>query len=116
MPPPTASLKPSKSNGKDATASKAAVAPPAPTPAAGAATGSDEKRSLTKPDQAQYNAEQDEINKEIASIKSKLVSACLQDQRRPELDILGIELGGAQAEITGCCPIQNPTLTVPRGQ
>lgn len=75
MPPPTASLKPSKANGKDASASKAAVAPPASTPAA-AATGSDEKRSLTKPDQAQYNAEQDEINKEIASIKSKLVSAC----------------------------------------
>ena len=69
MPPPTASLKPSKTAGKDA-----ATAPPAPTPTAGAATGSDEKRSLTKPDQAQYNSEQDEINKEIASIKSKLVS------------------------------------------
>ncbi|WWD20132.1 hypothetical protein CI109_104608 [Kwoniella shandongensis] len=66
MPPPTSSLKPSalKSNGS------------APAPAAGAAS---EKKSngstashFTKPDQAKYNAEQEDINKEIAALKVKL--------------------------------------------
>ena len=26
---------------------------------------------------------------------------------------LGMEFGGAQAEMIGCCPIPNPTLPVP---
>ena len=72
MPPPTSSQKPS--------APAAAVAPKAKTngtaakaPAAPAATGEGEKR-LAKPDQAKYNAEQDELNKEIAAVKTKLVS------------------------------------------
>ncbi|KAK4684157.1 hypothetical protein P7C73_g6042, partial [Tremellales sp. Uapishka_1] len=60
MPPPTSSLKPAggKTNGNAAHA--------APAPAADA-----EKRT-GKPDQAKYNAEQDELNKEIAGVKSKL--------------------------------------------
>jgi hypothetical protein len=74
MPPPTASLKPSKVNGKDAAAAKAPAAAAASNGDASAAAGSDEKRTLTKPDQAAYNAEQDQINKEIAELKSKQVS------------------------------------------
>lgn len=71
MPPPTASLKPTKPAAKDASAS---IAPAASDPTGSTtANGSDEKRALTKPDQAQYNAEQDETNKEIAAIKTKLV-------------------------------------------
>jgi hypothetical protein len=71
MPPPTSSQKPNKAIAKDA---------PTKAPAAatnGAANGAkevDEKRGLTKPDQAKYNAEQDEINKEIAAVKAKMVS------------------------------------------
>jgi hypothetical protein len=71
MPPPTSSQKPNKAAAKDA---------PTKAPAAatnGATNGAkevDEKRGLTKPDQAKYNAEQDEINKEIAAVKAKMVS------------------------------------------
>ena len=71
MPPPTSSQKPIKAAAKDA---------PAKAPASatnGATNGAkevDEKRGLTKPDQAKYNAEQDEINKEIAAVKAKMVS------------------------------------------
>ena len=79
MPPPTASQKPNKAAAKDA---------PAKAPAAttnGATNGAkevDEKRGLTKPDQAKYNAEQDEINKEIAVVKAKMVSSCTKVVRR----------------------------------
>jgi hypothetical protein len=60
MPPPTSSQKPNKAVVKDA--------------ATNGAKEVDEKRGLTKPDQAKYNAEQDEINKEIAAVKAKMVS------------------------------------------
>ncbi|WVQ79393.1 hypothetical protein IAT38_001490 [Cryptococcus sp. DSM 104549] len=65
MPPPTSSLKPSaaKSNG-------AAAAP-----AESKKVDGDKKSAsshLAKPDQAKYNAEQDELNKEIAAVKAKL--------------------------------------------
>lgn len=71
MPPPTASQKPAKS----AAPPKAAAA----APTAAASAGSEEKRALTKPDQAKYNAEQDQVNKEIAELKTKLVSCLLRD-------------------------------------
>lgn len=74
MPPPTASQKPTKVAGKDAAPSKSTAAPS--TSAASASGAGDEKRALTKPDQAKYNAEQDELNKQIADIKSKLVCTC----------------------------------------
>ena len=62
MPPPTSTLKPKKeTNG---------AVPPAPTPTSGASAD----KSLSKPDQAKYNAEQDAINKDIAGVKAKLVS------------------------------------------
>jgi hypothetical protein len=72
MPPPTATQKPTKAAAKDGSVK-------APTASAnganGAAAGSDEKKTgFTKPDQAKYNAEQDEINKEIAAVKTKMVS------------------------------------------
>jgi hypothetical protein len=82
MPPPTSSQKPNKAIAKDA---------PAKAPAAatnGAANGAkevDEKRGLTKPDQAKYNAEQDEINKEIAAVKAKMVSTYTKVVRRLRL-------------------------------
>lgn len=72
MPPPTASQKPNKAGVKDAPVK----APAATTNGAKeVATGSEEKRGLTKPDQAKYNAEQDEINKEITAVKAKMVGA-----------------------------------------
>ena len=71
MPPPTATQKPTKASGKDAAPAKPATAPS--TSAASASAAGDEKRALTKPDQAKYNAEQDEINKQIADVKSKVV-------------------------------------------
>jgi hypothetical protein len=71
MPPPTATQKPNKAAAKDASAKAPAAAING---AKDVASGSDEKRGLTKPDQAKYNAEQDEINKEIAAVKAKKVS------------------------------------------
>lgn len=64
MPPPTSSLKP--------TAAKSAT-----DAGSGAKATGDKKSSgqLAKPDQSKYNAEQDEINKEIAAVKEKIVSA-----------------------------------------
>jgi hypothetical protein len=70
MPPPTSSLKPAaggKINGL------AAVAKNGATPAAGA-TGGEERKFVGKPDKATYDAEQDGFNKEIAEVKTKLVS------------------------------------------
>lgn len=75
MPPPTASQKPNKAAAKESAASKA-PAPAAASNGTSAATGSAEKHStLTKPDQAKYNAEQDQINKEISELKVKQVSS-----------------------------------------
>jgi hypothetical protein len=73
MPPPTSSQKPNKAVAKDAPA-KAPAAAAAINGATNGAKEVDEKRGLTKPDQAKYNAEQDEINKEIAAVKAKMVS------------------------------------------
>ena len=71
MPPPTATQKPNKAATKES-ASKAPAA--SANGANSAAAGSDEKKTgFTKPDQAKYNAEQDEINKEIAALKTKMV-------------------------------------------
>lgn len=73
MPPPTSSQKPNKAAAKDAPASKAPAAAAASN-GTSTATGSAEKHSaLTKPDQAKYNAEQDQINKEISELKVKQV-------------------------------------------
>lgn len=71
MPPPTSTQKPNKAAAKE-TPAKAPAA--ASNGAKDVATGSEEKRGSTKPDQAKYNAEQDEINKEIAAVKAKMVS------------------------------------------
>lgn len=71
MPPPTSSLKPSaaKANGT-AAPSKSGTA----SPANGASTAEGEKRTtMSKPDKAAYDSEQDGLNKEIAAIKIKLV-------------------------------------------
>jgi hypothetical protein len=86
MPPPTSSQKPNKAAAKDA---------PTKAPAAatnGAANGAkevDEKRGLTKPDQAKYNAEQDEINKEIAAVKAKMVSTFYRVGKKARTDGIG---------------------------
>lgn len=63
MPPPTSSQKP---------AGKAAAAPANGKAPAKAAEHHDDVGG--KPDQAKYNAEQDALNKEIAGVKTKLVS------------------------------------------
>lgn len=60
MPPPTASQKPTKLNGK--TAEAAPAKPHA------------EEEHSGKPDQTKYNAEQDKLNAEIAALKTKQVS------------------------------------------
>lgn len=79
MPPPTASQKPGpKANGGTAAGStaakaQAATAAPASTPSAGAASGG-ATGSGGKPDKAAYDAEQDSLNKQIADVKTKLVS------------------------------------------
>jgi hypothetical protein len=71
MPPPTSSLKPAAgASGKKSpvNGSKGDATPvDAEKKVAGAAGSS-------KPDQSKYNAEQDGYNKEIAEIKTKLVS------------------------------------------
>jgi hypothetical protein len=79
MPPPTTSQKPNKAAAKDAPIKAPAAATNGATNGAKeVSTASDEKRGLTKPDQAKYNAEQDEINKEIAAVKAKMVSISLK--------------------------------------
>jgi hypothetical protein len=78
MPPPTTSQKPTKAAAKDAPTKAPAAATNGATNGTKDATASDEKRGLTKPDQAKYNAEQDEINKEIAAVKAKMVSISLK--------------------------------------
>ncbi|WRT69508.1 uncharacterized protein IL334_006494 [Kwoniella shivajii] len=68
MPPPTASLKPSaaKTNGTS-------TPPTAATAGNGTSTNASSKAgTLSKPDQSKYNAEQEELNKQIAEIKAKL--------------------------------------------
>jgi len=62
MPPPTSSLKPTAAK-KESNGSAAA-----------ASTG-DKSAPISKPDQAKYNAEQDALNKEIAAVKTKVVSS-----------------------------------------
>ncbi|WWC93000.1 uncharacterized protein L201_007964 [Kwoniella dendrophila CBS 6074] len=65
MPPPTSSLKPS--------AAKANGSAPAPSKSAGGNNVSKSTGSqLSKPDQSKYNAEQEDLNKQIAEVKSKL--------------------------------------------
>lgn len=63
MPPPTSSLKPTSAKSVTDVGS-------------GAKATGDKKSSgqMAKPDQFKYNAEQDEINKEIAAVKEKIVS------------------------------------------
>lgn len=78
MPPPTSSQKPNKAAAKEASVK----APAAATNGAKEVATSESKSGLTKPDQAKYNAEQDEINKEIAAVKAKMVSACPKAMRR----------------------------------
>lgn len=65
MPPPTSSLKPNAPANKAANGSSIGAAKDA---------AGDDKKFVGKPDQAKYNADQDAVNKEIAAIKSKLVS------------------------------------------
>lgn len=73
MPPPTASLKPS-SNGTKPTDSSAKIeAAAAPSNGSSSVDKSGQPR-LTKPDQAAYNAQMDELNKEIEGVKAELVS------------------------------------------
>jgi hypothetical protein len=75
MPPPTATQKPNKAVKKDADVKAPAAASNGTN---GASAGAEEKRSgLTKPDQAKYNAEQEEIKKEMEAIKAKQVSTPL---------------------------------------
>lgn len=77
MPPPTSSLKPSaaKANGSSKPDAAAAAAPAKTGAAAPAAAGeAGEKRTtLSKPDKAAYDSEQEGYTKEIAEIKTKLV-------------------------------------------
>lgn len=70
MPPPTSSLKP------NAPAAPAKGANGSSNGAAKDAAG-DDKKFVGRPDQAKYNADQDAVNKEIAAVKSKLVSGSL---------------------------------------
>ncbi|OCF61799.1 nuclear segregation protein Bfr1 [Kwoniella mangroviensis CBS 10435] len=67
MPPPTSSLKPTaaKTNGSSAPAA-------APAKAAGGKSTTSTAGHLSKPDQSKYNAEQEELNKQIAEVKTKL--------------------------------------------
>lgn len=79
MPPFTSSLKPSTLKAANGTSS-APVKHTAPAAAATTATtngGTDdgEKKAFGKPDQAKYNAEQEDYNKEIAGVKAKVVRA-----------------------------------------
>ena len=79
MPPPTSSLKPSTLKGAKEPNGSAPAPAKKSTPAPAAAdvnghTDDSEKKTLGKPDQVKYNAEQEEINKEIAGVKAKLVS------------------------------------------
>jgi hypothetical protein len=97
MPPPTSSQKPAKAVGKDAAVKTPAAATNG---AKETSAGSEEKHSLTKPDQAKYNAEQDEINKEIAAVKVKMVSSKCQW-------FIWLSLWSLEAEWLGCCQISN---------
>ena len=64
MPPPTSSVKPTAAKLNGAAGSKKEETPAASTSAGGS----------SRPDKAAYDAEQDGYNKEIAAIKTKLVS------------------------------------------
>lgn len=68
MPPPTSSVKPTAAKLNGAAGSKKEEAPVA---AASSGSGS------SRPDKAAYDAEQDGYNKEIAAIKTKLVSVAV---------------------------------------
>jgi hypothetical protein len=73
MPPPTSSLKPgpaAKSNGAKTVAATATT----PAPADSGAAGTEERKTVGKPDKTTYDAAQDALNKEIAEVKTKLVS------------------------------------------
>jgi hypothetical protein len=69
MPPPTSSLKPGPAKSNGAKTAAASV----PTADSGAA-GAEERKTVGKPDKTTYDAEQDAVNKEIAEVKTKLVS------------------------------------------
>ncbi|GMK53732.1 hypothetical protein CspeluHIS016_0103180 [Cutaneotrichosporon spelunceum] len=93
MPPPTASQKPAKLNGKSEA------------PAKPAAAEHDEHHG--KPDQAKYNAQQDALNKEIAALKVKqdavrnrvaLTQAPKGDDRRSQLKAEMDALRGEQGK------------------
>ncbi|WVF68614.1 hypothetical protein IAT40_003384 [Kwoniella sp. CBS 6097] len=103
MPPPTASQKPTKANGSAPAAASSAGA--ATKSSSGGAAG-----QLAKPDQKAYNAEQDELNKQIAEVKSKveairarisLTQAPQSGDRRSELKAEMDALRGAQAKNKG---------------
>jgi hypothetical protein len=64
MPPPTSSVKPTAAKLNGAAQSKKEEAPAATSSGSGS----------SRPDKAAYDAEQDGYNKEIAAIKTKLVS------------------------------------------
>ncbi|OCF37100.1 nuclear segregation protein Bfr1 [Kwoniella heveanensis CBS 569] len=104
MPPPTASQKPAKTNGS-APAAAASSGATAKSSSGGGAAG-----QLAKPDQKAYNAEQDELNKQIADVKSKieairarisLTQAPQSGDRRSELKAEMDALRGTQAKNKG---------------
>ncbi|BEI83196.1 hypothetical protein CcaverHIS002_0310640 [Cutaneotrichosporon cavernicola] len=93
MPPPTASQKPAKLNGKSEAPAKPAAA--------------EHDEHSGKPDQAKYNAEQDALNKEIAALKVKqdairnriaLTQAPKGDDRRSQLKAEMDKLRGEQGK------------------
>lgn len=97
MPPTTSSQKPNAPKGNGAAAGGANGASKA---APAAQDGGDHVGG--KPDQDKYNTEQDAFNKEIAAVKTKLVSGHTSVWRAP-----------ANAR-TGGCPWPHRTLAEPR--
>lgn len=85
MPPPPSSVKAQSATKNTAAGKKAALNGAAADAAAAgtekatgtATTAGVTGGSLSKPDQTKYNAEQEDLNKEIAAVKAKLVSIYL---------------------------------------
>ncbi|WVW86720.1 hypothetical protein I302_108774 [Kwoniella bestiolae CBS 10118] len=104
MPPPTSSLKPSAAKTNGSTAPAAGEAKPA------GGNGKSTAGQLAKPDQSKYNAEQEELNKQIAEVKVKLdairsrislTQAPQGGDRRSEIKAEMDSLRGDQAKFKG---------------
>jgi hypothetical protein len=91
MPPPTSSLKPN--------AKKETNGAPALAPVVGTGSTGEKSAPSSKPDQAKYNAEQDSLNKEIAVIKTKLVSI------QSVLVVLAVRSGWSRCAGSGACGV-----------